>query len=141
MYRAKHAKQRQHITAVILCFTMLFSIISGVLPLQYASAEEFYTATETVESFSGYSVHDGFVEITQYDKVEVYADSADAYQWQILINNVIWVNIQDQNEQTIQVGYALVASALDENDMAFIRCAYGDGLYSDELAVLSPCPA
>ena len=135
MYKAKHAKARQNITATVLLFTMLFSIVSGIFPLPWDTAE----AEDSIAPYNiteEYHISDGNIALSQYDKVQVYADSnKDAYQWQIMVADDFWVNIQGETAPIIQVGCALLANVLDVNDMAFIRCAYGDDVYSDVLAV------
>lgn len=63
--------------------------------------------------------------------------SAD-YQWQILVDDDLWVDIYNETSSTIRVSYAMVANLLDRYDTVQVRCEISseDGVsYTDPVEV------
>ena len=79
------------------------------------------------------------VVLPHHEHIKLTADcEADSYQWQIHAYDIAWVNISEANTDTLDLSYAMVASLLDENSKAAIRCVAnidGQAEYSNEIIV------
>lgn len=75
------------------------------------------------------------LKMTTQDEIELTCTTtlqgSIDYQWQIFVNND-WVNILDQTESTIKVTAGILASALDDNNTARVRCVASAGSKSVE---------
>ena len=105
-------------------------ITSNVFQLPVDSAEP--TVEENSPAHAVHITHDGRVAadlaLGRYEKETLTANfdgEARSYQWQILADadNGIWASIYDKAEQDCEVSMALVASLLDADGCAYLRCA------------------
>ncbi len=65
--------------------------------------------------------------------------AAPDYQWQILADDDLWVDIYNENEAILRASYAMVASLLDRSDTVWVRCEITgeDGLsYTDPVEIV-----
>ena len=123
---------RNKIIAIILCFTMLFSITSGIFTEAFAAEEEM--VEENV-----YDVTEGGrITLPHNQKVTLTVKEAERYQWQTYISvgdTGIWVNIHDAYNQTLDISYAMLANALTDRDTAELRCQIGEDEYTEVVEV------
>ena len=115
---------KNKLVAIILCFTMLFSITSGIFTEAFAADEE-------NTAYMIYDVTDGGdIRLPHNQKVTLSVDRSGWCQWQILVNNAMWVNIQDANNNTLDLSYAMVESAFTDRGTGQLRCKYGEDMYT-----------
>lgn len=76
--------------------------------------------------------------LTMYEKTALVAQGDGDVAWQILADD-IWVNIQGANDARITVNYGLVASLLDGDGAAWLRCttvSSGKRAFSEPIRVV-----
>ena len=123
---------KNKIIAIILCFTMLFSITSGIFSEAFAAEEEI--VEENV-----YDVTDGGrISLPHNQKVTLSVAESDSYQWQTYVyvgETGLWVNIHDANSQTLDISYAMLANTLTDRNTSLLRCKTADEVYTGEVTV------
>ncbi len=116
--------------AMLLCIVMVLSMIP-VLPIAAMADNEFkvYSDSNAVSS----------VAVPRNGAVTLTAKNSDAaaFQWQIQAAPGLWVNIQGENEATINLRYAMVANLMT-NGAASIRCVSGDRITDEITVTLDP---
>lgn len=126
---------KKRMIAGLLCMAMLLTLLP-ILPMHALGNEDFvvYSGSNSVKDVTLPRYSD------QTDKVSLSANGLDteaAYQWQILVTDDLWVNIQGQTGKTIDLTYAMVASLLKDN-VATVRCqavVEGETLTTPEVTV------
>ncbi|MBE6111932.1 MAG: hypothetical protein E7195_02775 [Peptococcaceae bacterium] len=114
---------KNKIIAIILCFTMLFSITSGIF-------SEAFAAEENIDTHMVYDVTDG-KDITLGHAQKATLTARGGEQWQIYIYDAdMWVDIAGKTGSSMELSYPLVASALTDRGTGELRCELEDGSYS-----------
>ena len=107
---------KKRIVALLLCCVMLLTLSPSLIATATADDETTPAQTEV-------TVSPAKANLPRNKKVTLTAQAKDAksYQWQIMAEDDLWVDISGETESTIQVSYAMVASLLDGNK-AQLRC-------------------
>ena len=107
---------KKRIVALLLCCVMLLTLSPSLIAS--ASAEDVTTPAQTEVTVSPAKAN-----LPRNKKVTLTAQAKDAksYQWQIMAEDDLWVDISGETESTIQVSYAMVASLLN-GGKAQLRC-------------------
>lgn len=107
---------KKRIVALLLCCVMLLTLSPSLIAT--ATAED-----ETTPAQTEVTVSPAKADLPRNKKVTLTAQAKDAksYQWQIMAEDDLWVDISGETESTIQVSYAMVASLLD-GSKAQLRC-------------------
>lgn len=107
---------KKRIVALLLCCVMLLTLSPSLIAT--ATADDETTPAQTEVTMSPAKA-----DLPRNKKVTLTAQAKDAksYQWQIMAEDDLWVDISGETESTIQVSYAMVASLLDGNK-AQLRC-------------------
>lgn len=107
---------KKRIVVLLLCCVMLLTLSPSLIAT--ATAED-----ETTPAQTEVTVSPAKANLPRNKKVTLTAQAKDAksYQWQIMAEDDLWVDISGETESTIQVSYAMVASLLDGNK-AQLRC-------------------
>lgn len=107
---------KKRIIALLLCCVMLLTLSPSLIAT--ATAED-----ETTPAQTEVTVSPAKADLPRNKKVTLTAQAKDAksYQWQIMAEDDLWVDISGETERTIQVSYAMVASLLNGNK-AQLRC-------------------
>ena len=129
-------KKRNRYISLLLCLSMLFSIIVHSIPTALA-------AEKSVEiTLEGQKIENLTIEQTNKEILSAVANGMEtpSFQWQILLDphNSIWVDIYDRTEADCEISYALVKNMLDEANSTYIRCVAtsdGETVYSNEVCV------
>ena len=107
---------KRRIIALLLCCVMLLTLSPSLIAT--ATAED-----ETTPAQTEVTVSPAKADLPRNKKVTLTAQAKDAksYQWQIMAEDDLWVDISGETESTIQVSYAMVASLLNDSK-AQLRC-------------------
>lgn len=107
---------KKRIVALLLCCVMLLTLSPSLIAT--ATAED-----ETTPAQTEVTVSPAKANLPRNKKVTLTAQAKDAksYQWQIMAEDDLWVDISGETESTIQVSYAMVASLLN-GSKAQLRC-------------------
>lgn len=107
---------KKRIVALLLCCVMLLTLSPSLIATATADDETTPAQTEV-------TVSPAKADLPRNKKVTLTAQAKDAksYQWQIMAEDDLWVDISGETESTIQVSYAMVASLLD-GSKAQLRC-------------------
>ena len=107
---------KKRIIALLLCCVMLLTLSPSLIATATADDETTPAQTEV-------TVSPAKANLPRNKKVTLTAQAKDAksYQWQIMAEDDLWVDISGETERTIQVSYAMVASLLNGNK-AQLRC-------------------
>ena len=107
---------KKRIVALLLCCVMLLTLSPSLIATATADDETTPAQTEV-------TVSPAKANLPRNKKVTLTAQAKDAksYQWQIMAEDDLWVDISGETERTIQVSYAMVASLLNGNK-AQLRC-------------------
>ena len=107
---------KKRIVALLLCCVMLLTLSPSLIAT--ATAED-----ETAPAQTEVTVSPAKADLPRNKKVTLTAQAKDAksYQWQIMAEDDLWVDISGETESTIQVSYAMVASLLN-GSKAQLRC-------------------
>lgn len=107
---------KKRIVALLLCCVMLLTLSPSLIATATADDEPTPAQTEV-------TVSPAKANLPRNKKVTLTAQAKDAksYQWQIMAEDDLWVDISGETESTIQVSYAMVASLLD-GSKAQLRC-------------------
>lgn len=107
---------KKRIVALLLCCVMLLTLSPSLIATATADDETTPAQTEV-------TVSPAKANLPRNKKVTLTAQAKDAksYQWQIMAEDDLWVDISGETERTIQVSYAMVASLLD-GSKAQLRC-------------------
>ena len=107
---------KKRIIALLLCCVMLLTLSPSLIAT--ATAED-----ETTPAQTEVTVSPAKADLPRNKKVTLTAQAKDAksYQWQIMAEDDLWVDISGETERTIQVSYAMVASLLN-GSKAQLRC-------------------
>ena len=107
---------KKRIVALLLCCVMLLTLSPSLIATATADDETTPAQTEV-------TVSPAKADLPRNKKVTLTAQAKDAksYQWQIMAEDDLWVDISGETERTIQVSYAMVASLLNGNK-AQLRC-------------------
>ena len=107
---------KKRIVALLLCCVMLLTLSPSLIATATADDETTPAQTEV-------TVSPAKANLPRNKKVTLTAQAKDAksYQWQIMAEDDLLVDISGETESTIQVSYAMVASLLDGNK-AQLRC-------------------
>ena len=110
---------KKRLTALLLVLSLVLSLGATVA---FATGTDAMTVTIADESGAAVSA----VELpTGGSKVNLtaLADRAEGYQWQLQVSEDLWVDISGETAQTCGLTYAMVASLLDSDWTAHVRCA------------------
>lgn len=107
---------KKRIVALLLCCVMLLTLSPSLIATATADDETTPAQTEV-------TVSPAKANLPRNKKVTLTAQAKDAksYQWQIMAEDDLWVDISGETESTIQVSYAMVASLLN-GSKAQLRC-------------------
>ena len=107
---------KKRIVALLLCCVMLLTLSPSLIATATADDETTPAQTEV-------TVSPAKADLPRNKKVTLTAQAKDAksYQWQIMAEDDLWVDISGETESTIQVSYAMVASLLN-GSKAQLRC-------------------
>ena len=107
---------KKRIIALLLCCVMLLTLSPSLIATATADDETTPAQTEV-------TVSPAKANLPRNKKVTLTAQAKDAksYQWQIMAEDDLWVDISGETESTIQVSYAMVASLLN-GSKAQLRC-------------------
>lgn len=107
---------KKRIVALLLCCVMLLTLSPSLIATATADDETTPAQTEV-------TVSPAKADLPRNKKVTLTAQAKDAksYQWQIMAEDDLWVDISGETERTIQVSYAMVASLLN-GSKAQLRC-------------------
>ena len=107
---------KKRIIALLLCCVMLLTLSPSLIAT--ATAED-----ETTPAQTEVTVSPAKADLPRNKKVTLTAQAKDAksYQWQIMAEDDLWVDISGETERTIHVSYAMVASLLN-GSKAQLRC-------------------
>lgn len=107
---------KKRIVALLLCCVMLLTLSPSLIAT--ATADD-----ETTPAQIEVTVSPAKANLPRNKKVTLTAQAKDAksYQWQIMAEDDLWVDISGETESTIQVSYAMVASLLN-GSKAQLRC-------------------
>lgn len=112
---------KKRFLTIMLCFAMVFSMLP--ISPSYASSELSVNICENGNPVDS-------VSLPQNEKVQltVVSDEMELTQcqWQIQVNENLWVNIAGAEEESLDLSYAMVASLL-QNDAVEIRCVAVSG--------------
>lgn len=124
---------KKRIFALLLCCVMLLTLSPSLIAT--ATAED-----ETTPAQTEVTVSPAKANLPRNKKVTLTAQAKDAksYQWQIMAEDDLWVDISGETERTIQVSYAMVASLLN-GSKAQLRCKTDLGT-TDPATVTGPRP-
>lgn len=115
-------------------FMAILLLFAAMLPLLPQIS---YAETPTIEVISDKEV---YLDASSSVVLQVQSHVDDPLVWQIYVpEQNVWADIQDKTGEQCEVNYALLHSALDENDTAQLRCRAGEE-FSDEftVSVLTP---
>lgn len=110
---------KKRLTALLLVLSLVLSLGATVA---FATGTDAMTVTIADESDAAVSA----VELpTGGSKVNLtaLADRAEGYQWQLQVSEDLWVDVSGETAQTCGLTYAMVASLLDSDWTAHVRCA------------------
>lgn len=112
---------KKRFLTIMLCFAMVFSMLP--ISPSYASSELSVNICENGNPVDS-------VSLPQNEKVHltVVSDEMELTQcqWQIQVNENLWVNIAGAEDESLDLSYAMVASLL-QNDAVEIRCVAVSG--------------
>ncbi len=112
---------KKRFLTIMLCFAMVFSMLP--ISPSYASSELSVNICENGNPVDS-------VSLPQNEKVQltVVSDEMELTQcqWQIQVNENLWVNIAGAEDKSLDLSYAMVASLL-QNDSVEIRCVAVSG--------------
>ncbi|MGN1413012.1 MAG: InlB B-repeat-containing protein [Anaerovoracaceae bacterium] len=112
---------KKRFLTIMLCFAMVFSMLP--ISPSYASSELSVNICENGNPVDS-------VSLPQNEKVQltVVSDEMELTQcqWQIQVNENLWVNIAGAEDESLDLSYAMVASLL-QNDAVEIRCVAVSG--------------
>ena len=114
--RKEEQQMKKRIVALLLCCVMLLTLSPSLIATATADDEPTPAQTEV-------TVSPAKANLPRNKKVTLTAQAKDAksYQWQIMAEDDLWVDISGETESTIQVSYAMVASLLN-GSKAQLRC-------------------
>lgn len=81
--------------------------------------------------------------VAQQERRQIHArytggKDSGSFQWQICSDQDVWVDIQGQTQDSLELSYALTRSVLDDAAGTYVRCSVSDReqqVYSDPVAV------
>jgi uncharacterized repeat protein (TIGR02543 family) len=117
---------KKKLIALLLCVVMVFSLAPAA-----------FSTGVTLQVYSGEDPVSE-VKLPANEKIELKAlgSGSGDYQWQIRVSDDVWANIvaEEQNEK-IELSYAMLANLLDAEGKAVIRCKLSDGDTSNNVTV------
>ncbi len=112
---------KKRVISLLLCAAMLLSVFPVL-----AFGEDSITLVSSDGNIL--NIYESLTLSVQWENPE-----PASYQWQIQVSDDLWVNIQGQTGQSLEVTYAMIASLLKE-DAASLRCLV-NGEASDSFTV------
>lgn len=129
---------QKRILSLVLCLVTFITTISvGFVNVSASDVSPTVLIMQNDKKVSSITLPDN-------EKATVSAKCEDIdepeFKWQILadMNSDLWVDIQGQNEQSIDLSYPMLSSALDKSGSGYVRCAVTIGEethYSEPLCV------
>lgn len=122
------------VMALLLCMMMAFTIIpSGAIQAYDDTSSDLVTYSDGVAVDEVILPQNERVTLTAGDEESIYT----RHQWQILAFDTVWVDIAGADTAELELSYAMVASLLNEDGEATVRCkTFGlNGTCSNEVTV------
>lgn len=116
---------KKRLLAAVLCLVMLLSCVPSFAFQAQASELPVITCSGSAQSA---------VSFPRNERITLTAEGGAWYQWQIKVNDSLWVNISGETGETLDVSYAMIAN-LCQGDTAYLRVVADGERYSDPVAV------
>ncbi len=116
---------KKRLLAAVLCLAMLISCVPSFAFRAQASELPVITCNGSAQSA---------VSFPRNERITLTAEGGAWYQWQIKVNDSLWVNISGETGETLDVSYAMIAN-LCQGDTAFLRVVADGERKSEPVAV------
>lgn len=116
---------KKRLLAAVLCLVMLISCVPSFAFQAQASQLPVITCNGSAQSA---------VSFPRNERITLTAEGGAWYQWQIKVNDSLWVNISGETGNTLDVSYAMIAN-LCQGDTAYLRVVADGERNSDPVAV------
>lgn len=116
---------KKRLLAAVLCLVMLISCVPSFAFQAQASELPVITCSGSAQSA---------VSFPRNERITLTAEGGAWYQWQIKVNDSLWVNISGETGETLDVSYAMIAN-LCQGDTAYLRVVADGERNSDPVAV------
>lgn len=126
---------KKRLLAAVLCLVMLISCVPSFAFQAQASELPVITCSGSAQSA---------VSFPRNERITLTAEGGAWYQWQIKVNDSLWVNISGETGETLDVSYAMIAN-LCQGDTAYLRVVADGERKSEPVAVtateakIKPC--
>ena len=116
---------KKRLLAAVLCLVMLISCVPSFAFQAQASELPVITCNGSAQSA---------VSFPRNERITLTAEGGAWYQWQIKVNDSLWVNISGETGETLDVSYAMIAN-LCQGDTAYLRVVADGERKSEPVAV------
>ena len=116
---------KKRLLAAVLCLVMLISCVPSFAFQAQASELPVITCSGSAQSA---------VSFPRNERITLTAEGGAWYQWQIKVNDSLWVNISGETGEALDVSYAMIAN-LCQGDTAFLRVVADGERKSEPVAV------
>lgn len=116
---------KKRLLAAVLCLAMLISCVPSFAFRAQASELPVITCNGSAQSA---------VSFPRNERITLTAEGGAWYQWQIKVNDSLWVNISGETGETLDVSYAMIAN-LCQGDTAYLRVVADGERKSEPVAV------
>lgn len=116
---------KKRLLAAVLCLVMLISCVPSFAFQAQASQLPVITCNGSAQSA---------VSFPRNERITLTAEGGAWYQWQIKVNDSLWVNISGETGATLDVSYAMIAN-LCQGDTAYLRVVADGERKSEPVAV------
>ena len=116
---------KKRLLAAVLCLVMLISCVPSFAFQAQASELPVITCSGSAQSA---------VSFPRNERITLTAEGGAWYQWQIKVNDSLWVNISGETGETLDVSYAMIAN-LCQGDTAYLRVVADGERKSEPVAV------
>ena len=116
---------KKRLLAAVLCLAMLISCVPSFAFQAQASELPVITCNGSAQSA---------VSFPRNERITLTAEGGAWYQWQIKVNDSLWVNISGETGETLDVSYAMIAN-LCQGDTAYLRVVADGERKSEPVAV------
>ena len=116
---------KKRLLAAVLCLVMLISCVPSFAFRAQASELPVITCSGSAQSA---------VSFPRNERITLTAEGGAWYQWQIKVNDSLWVNISGETGETLDVSYAMIAN-LCQGDTAYLRVVADGERKSEPVAV------
>lgn len=116
---------KKRLLAAVLCLVMLISCVPSFAFQAQASQLPVITCNGSAQSA---------ISFPRNERITLTAEGGAWYQWQIKVNDSLWVNISGETGATLDVSYAMIAN-LCQGDTAYLRVVADGERKSDPVAV------